>query len=124
MSRSPLAHAVLDALAHDVEAAAEVARLLAPHLRPADVDRACVYTVASLAAATGIPMKTIRAAIRAGELSAARRGKRYVIGASAVESWASASPRGQHRRRSPSPARTRPRSGPLSRALSTLPDGR
>jgi excisionase family DNA binding protein len=74
------------------------------------------YTVASLASALGVTERVVRNAIARGELPAARRGARYLIGADAIERWAQASaptvrPSRQFRRRAG-----------LSEAFDRLPD--
>jgi excisionase family DNA binding protein len=69
-----------------------LARRLLPHLRqPADDDRLAraAYTVASLAAELGISQKAIRSAISRHELSAVKRGTRWLISADAVREWVS-----------------------------------
>jgi excisionase family DNA binding protein len=77
-----------------------LARRLLPHLRqPTDLnDGHPAYTVASLAAELGVSQKTIRSAIARRELTAVKRGARWLISAEAVREWAT-----------PSEARPRPR---------------
>ncbi len=78
-----------------------LARRLLPHLRqPSDLGVECTqapYTVASLAAKLGVSHKAIRCAIARHELSAVKRGARWIISAEAVREWAT-----------PSEARPRP----------------
>jgi excisionase family DNA binding protein len=67
-----------------------LARRLLPHLlQPADDDRLApaAYTVTSLAAELGISQKAIRCAIARHELSAVKRGARWLISADAVREW-------------------------------------
>lgn len=77
-----------------------LARRLLPHLRqPTELNDAhSAYTVASLAAELGVSQKTIRSAIARRELTAVKRGARWLISAESVREWAT-----------PSEARLRPR---------------
>jgi excisionase family DNA binding protein len=91
---SLLASLILDGL--DNRGLAVLARRLLPHLRqPADPEAQgpVAYTVASLAAELGVSQKTIRAAIARRELSAVKRGSRWIISADAVRAWATESDR-------------------------------
>ena len=70
--------------------------LLAQRLAPRLTDsgsrdgaaRPAAYTVQTLAADLAISPRGVRAAIERGELEAAKRGGRWIIGADAVEAWA------------------------------------
>jgi excisionase family DNA binding protein len=88
-----LASLILDGL--DDHGLAVLARRLLPHL-PQDADRHAdrghvAYTVASLAVELGVSEKAIRCAIARHELSAVKRGSRWIISAEAVSAWATAS---------------------------------
>jgi excisionase family DNA binding protein len=100
---SSLASLILDAL--DDYGLATLARRLLPHLsQPADAEERghVAYTVASLAADLGVSQKTIRCAIARRELSAVKRGSRWIISRDAVRAWATAS---HERRRTGNPRR-------------------
>ena len=87
----------------DENGLAALARRLAPHLsgpvHSETSERHLAYTVASLAIELGVSQKAIRCAIARGELSAVKRGSRWIISANAVQTWATASEcrRGSHR---------------------------
>lgn len=95
-----LARALLDVL--DDEALVLLAARLLPHLQggcdPAGPQSPVLYTVDSLARAVELSPKTIRRAIRQGELAAIKRSGRWLISRDAVHLWAC--PR--NRQRSPS----------------------
>lgn len=88
-----LASLILGAL--DDGGLAILARRLLPHLIEPEaagtVPTRSAYTVASLAAELGVSQKTIRCAITRRELSAVKRGARWIISADAVQEWATAS---------------------------------
>jgi excisionase family DNA binding protein len=76
------------------------------------------YTVATLAGELGLSPRAVRAAVQRGELPAVKRGRGYVITASAVEAWAAPNDR-KSRRGQPSP-RTPPGRGVMTAALADL----
>jgi excisionase family DNA binding protein len=86
------------------------ARLAAPAPTPV------AYTPRTLAAELGRSERSIRAAIARGELAAVKRGRGYVISASAVEAWTRAE-RPTAPRATPSRPRRRSAPGPMRRAL-------
>jgi excisionase family DNA binding protein len=96
-----LVSAIVDGLS-DRDIGVLALRLL-PHLRqPNELnDGHSAYTVASLAAELGVSQKTIRSAIARRELTAVKRGARWVISAESVREWATPS------HASPRPRRTR-----------------
>jgi excisionase family DNA binding protein len=84
-----LASLILDGLSeHDLGI---LARRLLPHLRqppePASEGTHGAYTVASLATELGVSQKTIRCAIARRELTAVKRGARWLISGEAVREW-------------------------------------
>jgi excisionase family DNA binding protein len=80
-----LARAIVAELAMDREALAELRTLVAaPDFEPA---RPVAYTTGTLARDLGLSPRCIRGAIQRGELHAERRGRHYIISASAVETW-------------------------------------
>jgi excisionase family DNA binding protein len=88
-----LASPILDGL--DDHGLAVLARRLLLHLTQ-DADRHAdrghvAYTVTSLAVELGVSEKAIRCAIARHELSAVKRGSRWIISAEAVSAWATAS---------------------------------
>jgi len=86
---SDLTRALLDELARDPEAIERLRALVAPTAaRPS----APAYTVAQLAAETGLSPKAVRGAIARGELEAVKRGTRWIVSADAVAAWATAPP--------------------------------
>jgi hypothetical protein len=112
---SDLARALLEELAGDRAALERLRELVAT---PAEqvAPTAAAYTTKTLAAEIGRTPRSIREAIKRGELEAVKRGKGYVIGADAVAAWPHAGASagatlGRPRRRS----RTGP--GPMTRAL-------
>jgi hypothetical protein len=117
-SSAVLASLILDGL--DDRDLAVLARRLLPHLRqPAEADQRghIAYTVASLAIELGVSQKAIRCAITRRELSAVKRGARWIISADAVCAWAAAS---DERRRACCPrtaAATPKAAGPSLRAV-------
>jgi excisionase family DNA binding protein len=114
---SLLASLVLDGL--DDHGLAALARRLMPHLRQsADADERghIAYTVASLAIELGVSQKTIRSAIARRELSAVKRGSRWIISGEAVRAWAA--PSDEQRRTGRARATAAPRAaGPSLRAV-------
>jgi excisionase family DNA binding protein len=88
---SLLASLILDGL--DDHGLAVLAQRLLPHLQkgqPRPNRGRTAYTVASLAAELGVSQKAIRCAIERHELSAVKRGARWIISAEAVHTWATA----------------------------------
>jgi excisionase family DNA binding protein len=87
-----LADALIDAL--DETAHARLAERLAPHLGQllnsdaGDARGRAAYSVATLADELGVSRKTIRGAIRRGDLRAVKRAGRFLISRAAVEAWA------------------------------------
>lgn len=119
-----LAQALVAEIAADPAALNELRALLGTSSTRLQPDRPA-YTVATLAAALHVSAKTIRGAIQRGELSASKRGARYVIAADAVDAWAtahatSALPPQRHRARS----RSHKPQGVMKSALETLRDAR
>ena len=116
-SASMLAALILDSL--DDNGLAVLARRLVPHLRPsaeAEERGHIAYTVASLAIELGVSQKAIRCAIARRELSAVKRGARWIISADAVRAWAAASD--ERRRASYSRGAAAPKAaGPSLRAV-------
>lgn len=115
---SLVASLILDGL--DEHGLAVLARRLLPHLtQSADrhADRGNVaYTVASLAAELCVSEKAIRCEIARRELSAVKRGSRWIISAEAVSAWATASEARRASRRPSCP--TAPQAaGPSLRAV-------
>jgi excisionase family DNA binding protein len=115
---SPVAALLLDGL--DETDLGLLAKRLAPHLDQAEEQHPAVphiaYTVHSLAADLGVSSKAIRCAIARGELSAVKRGSRWIISADAVHEWASPS----KARRAPArncPARAPKTAGPSLRSV-------
>jgi excisionase family DNA binding protein len=91
-SASMLASLILDGL--DDHGLAALARRLVPHLRqPVEAEERghIAYTVGSLAGELGVSQKAIRCAIARRELSAVKRGSRWIISGDAVRAWATAS---------------------------------
>jgi excisionase family DNA binding protein len=112
---SDLARALVDELVDDPIALARLRELVAaPVAEPATT--AAAYTTATLAAELGRTPRSIRDAIRRGELQAVKRGQGYVISADAVASWAQAA---QTNRRVVSSTQRRrgAGAGPMRRAL-------
>lgn len=112
-----LASLILDGL--DEDGLADLARRLQPHLQSADrhPDQGHVaYTVASLASELGVSAKAIRCAIARRELSAVKRGSRWIISAEAVSAWATASETRRGSRR-PSCLTTPRAAGPSLRSV-------
>jgi len=72
------------------------------------------YTIRTLAAELHVSEKTIRGAIHRGELTATRRGTRYLIPADAARAWATPNP-GRARRTTPASRSQQQR--PLAAAL-------
>ena len=83
-----LVAALVDALAADPAAIAQLRRLLVADTRVALAPEPAVYTVSSLAAVLGVSARVVRGAIVRKELAAAKRGGRYIISARAVDEWA------------------------------------
>jgi excisionase family DNA binding protein len=114
---SLLASLILDGL--DNRGLAVLARRLLPHLsQPADPDARgpVAYTVVSLAKELGVSQKTIRSAIARRELSAVKRGSRWIIATDAVQAWATASE--DRRRKTHAHGSTTPKAaGPSLRAV-------
>ena len=81
----PLARAVLEALASDARALAELRRLVADDERSPE---APAYTADGLAKVLGVSSKVVRNAISRGELHAVKRGGRWYVAADAVAVWA------------------------------------
>jgi excisionase family DNA binding protein len=108
-SDSRIALALITAL--DDEALDLLAARLAPRLSDngRDDTRPIAYTVATLAAQLGLSPRAIRGAIDRGELQAVRRGRHYIIAASAVETWTM--PEAGRSVRRASAQRSRPTSG-------------
>lgn len=115
---SALASLILDGL--DDYGLAALARRLLPYLRRSADPQAyrghIAYTVASLATELGVSEKAIRCAIARRELSAVKRGSRWIISAEAVCAWAAPS---EARRASRRPScRTAPKAaGPSPRSV-------
>jgi excisionase family DNA binding protein len=87
---------------------------------PADApaeSRTRVYTVRTLAGELGRSERSIRGAIRRGELEAARRGRGYLIAADAVTTWARAPVKFRAPELDRSSRRQRSEPGPATRAL-------
>jgi len=108
---SDLARALLDELARDPEAVERLRALVAPD--GGGKAFAPAYTVAALAAETGLSPKAVRGAIARGELEAVKRGTRWIVSADAVAAWATEDvprPRGGL-------PRPRRRDGVMARAL-------
>lgn len=84
--------------------------------------RPAAYTVATLAQETGLSTRAIRGAIERGELPAVKRGRRWLIDASAVAAWIEPSPP------APVPAapsrarRRRPSGGTLASVVQRIAD--
>lgn len=117
---SVLAAALVDALAADPEAIAQLRRLLVADTRVASAPEPAVHTVSSLAAVLGVSARVVRGAIVRGELAAAKRGGRYIISARAVDVWAAGDQRdtsSESRNGRTRAARSR---GPLRTALDRL----
>jgi excisionase family DNA binding protein len=111
-----LARLVLDELRADPAALAEL-RELVGNLDTDPVMSAPAYTPRTLAAELGRSERSIRGAIARGELAAVKRGRGWVIGADAVQAWASAPPPARGRApRVSRPARNSGK-GPMARAL-------
>jgi excisionase family DNA binding protein len=87
-SDSQLALALVEGL--DSRALELLAERLAPLLAggPAPDSGPVAFTVATLAVELGLSERAVRAAIKRGELQAAKRGRSYVIARAAVEAWA------------------------------------
>ena len=83
-----LAAALIELLAASPAAMARLLELLESQ-RPISRDTGSpVYTVASLAELLHVSPKVVRGAISRGELSAVKRGGRWIISADAVSRWA------------------------------------
>lgn len=88
---SALAALLLDGL--DDDALRMLAVRLAPHLSQLDDPKQqahSAYTVDSLATEVGVSPKAIRCAITRGELTAVKRGSRWIISSDAVAEWVTA----------------------------------
>lgn len=122
--RASYAVALVETILADPEAVALLRAALAEG-QPAH-DEPVAYTVAALAAATGLSEPAIRGAIRRRELSAIRRGGGasgpFLIPRSAVEKWLSqlAEPRDRGRVRLTPRLGTSRSAGPLAAALAEL----
>lgn len=86
---SPLARAVLDALAADPDARAELAGLLAPHLAPPpEPERPPFYTVTRLHERTGMSKKKIRNELNRRTLPGVKLGNEWIIPADGADALA------------------------------------
>jgi excisionase family DNA binding protein len=110
---SDLARALLEEIASDPAALERLRQLVSERPSGRDISLAApAYTVATLAAVIGRKERSIRAAIRRGELAAVKRGRGYLIAPDAVAAWARPpavpttprSPYQRHRRSDPGPA--------------------
>jgi excisionase family DNA binding protein len=113
----PLARAVLEALASDARALAELRDLVAAQ----EVSRAELqppaHTAGGLAEALGVSSKVVRNAIARGELPAVKRGGRWYVAAGAVAAWAhDSSATSAHR----APVTRRARADTMHNALARL----
>jgi excisionase family DNA binding protein len=79
-------------LALDDDTLDALAELLVPRLRDRlagdDAPEPIAYTIATLATSVGVSEKVVRGAIHRGELTATRRGSRYLISPAAARQWA------------------------------------
>jgi excisionase family DNA binding protein len=112
-----LAAALIEILAASPAAMAHLLELLESQ-RPISRDTATpAYTVVSLAELLHVSPKVVRGAISRGELSAVKRGSRWIISADAVSRWAELDEAARPaRRRRGRPAADRP----LGSALAVL----
>jgi excisionase family DNA binding protein len=83
--RSPLASAFVAEL--DAAALGLLAEKISPYLVRHERRDAIGYTVEALASEIGLTARAVRGAIGRGELAAVKRGRHYLIAASAVEAW-------------------------------------
>lgn len=80
-----LARAVVASLSRDPQAIWRLRALVAPE--PLRKTAPPAYTVASLAEVIGVTPKVIRNAVARGELTAVKRGGRWIISSDAVAAW-------------------------------------
>ena len=92
-----LARAVVTSLSRDPQAIWRLRALVAPELVADPAPPA--YTVASLAEILGVTPKVIRNAVARGELTAVKRGGRWIISSDAVAAWTNPAGDGRRRRR-------------------------
>jgi hypothetical protein len=83
-----LAAALVELLAASPAAMARLLELLESHRPAPSQPPVPAYTVASLATALDVSPKVVRGAIARGDLTAVKRGGRWIISADAVRTWA------------------------------------
>lgn len=113
----PLARAVLEALASDAHALAELRRLMADDEESRARPEPSAYTADGLATVLGVSSKVVRNAISRGELHAVKRGGRWYVPADAVAMWAQGAVGASERR---APVRRRTSSDTMRNALARL----
>lgn len=109
-----LARAVVASLSRDPQAMRQLRALVVPEpLREAEPP---AYTVASLAEVLGVTSKVVRNAVARGELTAVKRGGRWIIPSDAVAAWTHPAAGGRRRHQ----VRARGDALPLRAALERL----
>ncbi|HYB26653.1 MAG TPA: helix-turn-helix domain-containing protein [Solirubrobacteraceae bacterium] len=116
---SGLLRALVSELASDPVAVEQLRTLLEIDSNQQRAQPAPAFTVRSLAEEIGRSERSVRDAITRGELKAVKRGRGYLIPATAVEAWATPAQVPTSRATRPSVHRDRRRArGPMRRGLS------